>query len=209
MRIYDLEFSIDELREFVNLIQNLRNKKENYICLLLYLSTQVLQDWYNDINKIFTSVIRKKGIRNLTDDEQNKVFEFTEQIVYIPIVKTLRTFLDEVINDYKYKTEENEKEHNELKKIIDKENFSKIEQIGFSLFRFSDEGSKTKTKWITDISNSDDWDVAAPTVLHWKQELKNLALHAHDARINLKLRCSQNNLRNIADGYKKNGRIEL
>ena len=209
MKIFEFEFTIDELIDIVNLVQNLKNKEEKHLCLVLYLSTELLQDWYNEINKIFSPVLDKKGIRNLTDDERDKVYVFTGQIAYVPINDTLLKYLDQVMYDYQNKTNENEKEHHKLHEIIKNEDdYVEIERIRSSLFRFSDQGSKTKTNWIKDISNSDDWDVTASTVFNWKNELKEIALNAHNARLDLTLNCNQNYLRNIVKRYRNERKIE-
>jgi len=80
MKIFEFEFTIEELIDIVNLIQNLKNIEEKHLCLLLYLSTELLQDWYNEINKIFSPVLDKKGIRNLTNDERNESMNLQDNL---------------------------------------------------------------------------------------------------------------------------------
>ena len=153
MKFYEFEVSIDELEEVVGLIDNLRNKKRNYICLLLHLSTKILLEWYNEINKIFTPVLIKRGIKNLSDDKKNSLYVFSQQEVYSPVIDELLIRLDKI-----------NKNKNEYVDALNNDQFTKIENIHDRIRSFYYRTRRDKREWITEICKTNDWDLNAITV---------------------------------------------
>lgn len=130
MKIFEVEFTLDEVGRIIDIVSNRINKDRNNLCLLLHFSTAFIHDWNNEISSVFVPMVIKGGFRDLGDTEKNNLILFITQSPHLPIGRTLRHHLNKVLEDW----------HNgKLSKIInDPSDINKLAGIIHHLQTFED-----------------------------------------------------------------------
>jgi hypothetical protein len=82
MKVFEFEFTLDEISQIINLIYDRINQDRNALCLLLHFSNEFLKDWYNEINTLWVPLVIKGGFMDLGETDKNKLVIFITERLY-------------------------------------------------------------------------------------------------------------------------------
>jgi hypothetical protein len=193
---FGFEFTLEEATQLAQGLLGVAHKDKKYICLLLNFSFSFLQDWYNEAKSAFMPVVIKKGFRNLSDEQKEKIYNFMTCSKYVPIANTLCQNFG-ILYD----------KRGELKKIIkDDEDFAKkLSMVSYDVKLFNLFAIE-KNRWYEKVNKRDlDWDIDMEEYEKWRSDLQKTVNETNDkvSEVGHKLNCIQNDMIKVVKNYKE------
>lgn len=153
-------------------ISDYRNKDENTICLGLRLIYKNIEDWYNEIDDVFSPDIAE-STAEITDEAERKA-RIKELVHYVkrrrrqPAAKRSIDFLKRIEKRYN---------NGEFRSLINKLDIKKITEIKDRIEReewgFIDLAIEKKSQWKDEYIRTKRWDIAAENIDKWMDYLDN------------------------------------
>ena len=151
---FKFSLTVDEIKLIVGLIKENIDRDKKNLCLLLYLTNEVILDWYNAIIKgVPPQLLIRIAAENrtLTKDELSDLTKFIQQKEFTPLVEEIRGLLYDVgIGNQKLRDQ--------------------VDSVRWELHMFIMLAQK-KVDWVNRAVREDKWDISAQEVLDWENGL--------------------------------------
>jgi hypothetical protein len=193
MKLFEFEFSLEEVQQLSNTILNRINEDRNNLCLLLHSCNEFIKDWYNEINTMFIPMVIKGSFNHLGDSDKTKLALFITNSPYLPVSVDFRHHFNKVYNDWN---------RGGLSKIInDSSDANKLIGVIEYLQRFEDFAIHKNDWYRRAIS----WDVDINLFKEWQYELWQISLKMNDIKLDLgdSFNCQYNKMKNFVQEHKK------
>jgi hypothetical protein len=151
---FKFSLTVDEIKQIVGLIKENIDRDKKNLCLLLYLTNEVILDWYNTIIKgvppqLLIRIAAEN--RSLTKDELSDLTRFIQQKEFTPLVEEIRGLLYDVeIGNQKLRDQ--------------------VGSVRWELHMFIMLAQK-KVDWLNRAVREGKWDISAQEVLDWENTL--------------------------------------
>ena len=151
---FKFSLTVDEIKLIVGLIKENIDRDKKNLCLLLYLTNEVILDWYNAIIKgVPPQLLIRIAAENrtLTKDELSDLTKFIQQKEFTPLVEEIRGLLYDVgIGNQKLRDQ--------------------VDSVRWELHMFIMLAQK-KVDWVNRAVREGKWDISAQEVLDWENGL--------------------------------------